>query len=83
MQMLSWTAVGLAGIASLALLWWLFDRVCTHLEEAGYMYYREKPTGSGGGSVLGEIDKLVRPSIEHTIELRETTHVEEDGIDGE
>jgi len=83
MQLLNWTAVVLAGFACLAFLWWTFDRICTRLEEAGYLYYREKPTGSGGGGVLGKIDKLVRPSIQHTIELRETTHVEEDGIDGD
>lgn len=80
--MLSWTAVILAAFACLYCVWLVFDRVCTRLEQAGYLYYREKPKGSAGGSVFGEIDKLVRPSIEHTIELRETTHVEEDGIDG-
>ena len=83
MQVLYGIAVVAGGITSLAFMAWTFHRVCTRLEEAGYLYYREKPTGSAGGSVLGEIDKLVRPSIEHTIELREITHVEEDGIDGD
>lgn len=83
MQILYWTVIVLAGIAGLAFLWCVFDRVCTRLEQAGYLYYREKPNGSAGGSVLGEIDKLVRPNIQHTIELRETTHVEEDRVDGD
>ena len=83
MQILYWTTVVLAGIAGLGLIGWIFHRVCTRLEQAGYMYYREKPTGSAGGSVFSEIDKLVRPSIEHTIEVQETKHVVEDGIDGD
>ena len=34
------------------------------LEKRGYIYYREKPRG-GGGSAFLELDRLVRPSIEH------------------
>lgn len=83
MQTWFWLAVVVASIGLLVGLGWLGHRLCIRLEEAGYLYYREESSGSAGAGILGEIDKLVRPNIEHTIELRETTHVEEDGIDGD
>lgn len=82
MQALFWPLIIVLGIAGLIGAGWLLHRFCIRLEEAGYLYYREESKGSPAAGILGELDKLVRPNIEHTIELQETTHVEEDGIDG-
>jgi len=65
----------LAGLA------WAFHRICTKLEEAGYLYYR-KSSGNGGGGVLYELDRLTRPSIEHVVEMHDPVKHEEE-IDGD
>ncbi|TWT47752.1 hypothetical protein [Botrimarina hoheduenensis] len=59
-------AAGLYGLHRLAL----------RLEAAGYLYYKhKKPTGGGGTAVFGELDRLVRPSIEHSIEAQDERRV--------
>ncbi|MEO1496276.1 MAG: hypothetical protein AAFV43_03910 [Planctomycetota bacterium] len=51
---------------------YLLHRIALRLEAAGYLYYRNKqPTGGGATAVFGELDKLTRPSIEHTIEAQD------------
>ncbi len=82
MQLLVWSMFGGAGIALSGLGLWLLHCFAIKLEDAGYIYYREKPQGGGGGSVLGELDKLVRPSIQHTVEVQDVL-VETDEIDGD
>lgn len=74
--------VGL-GIAVLVALGWLFHRVCTRLEEAGYLYYRKKQGSGGGSNVLMEMDKLTRPSVQHVIEAEDTAKIEREEIGGE
>ncbi len=69
--------LGLLGLAAVAGLGWLFHRVCTILEDAGYLYYHKS-----GGGVLYELDRLTRLSIEHTIEVQNTIREEEE-IDGD
>ena len=46
-------------------------RLGIYLEKRGYIYYKEKPVGGGAG-VLFELDKLTRPTVEHTLEAMET-----------
>ena len=58
------------GILLLVGAGWLLHCIAIRLEDAGYLYYRERSRG-GGGSVFSELDKLVRPSIEHTIEVQD------------
>ncbi|MBC8355043.1 MAG: hypothetical protein H8E66_23945 [Planctomycetes bacterium] len=79
--MLIWTLIVGIGLLLLVGIGWLLHRFAIRLEDAGYIYYREKSSG-GGGSVFGELDKLVRPSIRHTIEAQDT-RIEQIEIDGE
>lgn len=60
---------------------YLLHRLALRLEEAGYLYHRNQQSSGGGATpVFGEPDKLVRPSIEHTIETQgEQTIVRERG----
>ena len=51
------------------------------LEDRGYIYYRTRSRGSGGG-VFMELDKLTRPSVEH-VQKAMDTEVESQEIDGE
>lgn len=74
-----------AAVAAAALLvglGWLFHRICTRLEEAGYLYYRKSGGGGSAGGVLYELDKLTRPSVEHVIDVQDTIK-EEAEIDGD
>lgn len=77
-----WVTVGILGVAGVIGLGWVFHRVCTMLEEAGYLYYRKSGSGGGGGGVLYELDRLTRPSIEHVVEAQDTIQEEEE-IDGD
>ena len=81
MQCLTWSLIIGSGILLLAGVGWLLHRIAIRLEEAGYIYYREQ-SRSGGGSVFGVFDELVRPSIQHTIEVQDT-RIEQDEIDGD
>ncbi len=59
---------------------WLHRWLIT-LEERGYIYYRQKPRGGGGGALI-EFDKLTRPSVEH-IQKAMDKEVESEKIDGD
>ena len=60
LQILFWLmCVALLGAAFFGL-----HRLLVTLEKRGYIYYREK-SGGGGGGVFLELDRLIRPSIEH------------------
>lgn len=76
-----WILIGVAAVATVVGLGWLLHRLCIRLEEAGYLYYREKGGGAAAG-VLNEFDRLVRPSVEHTIQAEEHVRDEEE-IDGD
>lgn len=56
-----------AGLLTMA--GWGLHRLFIALEDRGYIYYRTKPQ-SGSNSAMLEIDRLVRPSIEHVISVR-------------
>lgn len=74
MTLLLWSLA----LCGLIVAGWLLHRLCIHLEDAGYMYYRKR--GSGGGSpVIGtmmEVDKITRPTVQHVIEAREQNIVQ-------
>ena len=69
------TQVGLflAGIGALAAVGWGLHRTCLKLEELGYIYYRQRPQGRGGGpaGMLNELDRMTRPSIEYVVEAQD------------
>ncbi|WAS97084.1 hypothetical protein [Nannocystis punicea] len=54
----------------LAVLVGLFalDRLLLALERGGYIYYRvRKPSGSGAGNALAELQQMLSPSTQHVI----------------
>jgi hypothetical protein len=77
-----WSAMVVTAVVGLGSL---FHRICTRLEDAGYVYYRKEKGGGGGVSgALSELDKLTRPSIQHVIEVEDTAKIERDDVgDGE
>ena len=58
----------IAGILLSPVMLYGLHRLLVSLENSGYIYYRTKPSGGGGiaGAVF-EVDKLIRPSIEHVV----------------
>lgn len=71
-------------IAVVALLWGL-HRLAIYLEDQGLLYYRKgSDSGSAGGSVLMELDRLTRPSVEHVVKAQNpTVKQEKPGIRGD
>lgn len=64
-------------IAGSALLYGL-HRLGLWLEDEGYIYYRKK---SGGGAYVNaalELDKFVRPSVEHRVEAADHLVIEDE-----
>ena len=58
-------------------------RIALWLEAHGYIYYRDsKGRGAGIANAAMELDKLVRPSVEHHIEAEEqiVADREHDGV---
>lgn len=78
LKTLGWIAA-IALIVGLALR---LHRWLISLEDRGYIYYRTRSRGSGGGGVFMELDKLTRPSVEH-VQKAMDTEVESQEIDGE
>ena len=77
LNILAWVAaVLIAGGVADRLHHWLVS-----LEDRGYIYYRKKPRGGGGG-VFFEMDKLTRPSVEH-VQKAMDTEAESQENDGE
>jgi hypothetical protein len=77
LQTLFWLiSVALLGVAVFGL-----HRLLLRLENRGYIYYRKKPRGGGGVAFL-ELDRLVRPSIEH-VQRANDVIVESQENDGE
>ena len=81
MRFLFWTIGILVCVAAAG---WLLHRLAIMLEDAGYMYYREQPKGgSGARGVLSEIDRVVRPTIEHSVEQQDAVKIERDDVGGD
>lgn len=70
-----------AAIVLIAAFGYRLHRWLISLEDRGYIYYRTKPRGGGGG-VFMELDKLIRPSVEH-VQKAMDTEVESQENDGE
>ncbi|MCY0992714.1 hypothetical protein OV203_36580 [Nannocystis sp. ILAH1] len=59
-----WPLTVLAVLAGLFAL----DRLLLALERGGYIYYRvRKPSGSGAGNALTELQQMLAPSTQHVI----------------
>ena len=80
-----WGAAGLTLLVVSAAAIWGLHKLCLQLEERGYLYYRKRPEGGGGGAgIFMEMDRLSRPSIEHVMEVRDTaTRKEQQNADGD
>ena len=79
-----WCLLGLAVLGASGLLLWGLHRFCIHLEDRGYLYYRQSPQGGGASGVLQELDRLTRPSVEHVLEAQDlATKKEDEGVGGE
>ncbi len=74
-------ALSIIGLVAICLVIYGLHRFLIALERRGYIYYREKPRGSGAGALF-ELDKLTRPSVEHVVEAMDT-EVESQENDGE
>ena len=61
----------------------LLHRFCIRLEEAGYLYYRNPSSGSGGGGVFHELDRLMSPSVEHVAQVQDEVKRKNESIGGE
>jgi len=66
-----WTAVTIVGIA---LGSWGLHRLATWAEGRGWIYYRNPPRGSVSYGV-SQVDAIVRPEVEHVIELRDEERI--------
>jgi hypothetical protein len=68
-----WLLAALAALALLLCVGWGLHRFLVLLEDRGYIYYRQRPAGGGTGpaSLLMEIDRIARPSVQHTVEVAE------------
>lgn len=61
-------------------------RLFTYLEDAGYMYYRKPREGGVAKGLTGtfnEMDRLIRPSVQHTREAEQIVRVERDDVGGD
>ena len=64
---------------------WGLHRFAIALEDAGYIYYREKKQGGNSGvhGAFNQMDRLIRPSVEHTRETEDIVKVVRDDVGGE
>ena len=79
----AWIMAGIVGVVILVALGWFLHRLCIRLEDAGYLYYRKSGTGGGSTAVLHELDRLLRPSIEHVVKAEDSVIQQDDEIGGE
>lgn len=55
-------------VVAVALGLFVLDRLLLALERGGYIYYRvRKPSGSGAGNALAELQQMLSPSTQHVI----------------
>lgn len=84
MGMLVNTLLGVLAFGVIAFSVYGLHRLCIRLENAGLIYYRQKPSGGGGAPVLMELDRLTRPSVEHVVATQDVEkRVERPGVDGD
>ena len=81
-----WITLAVIGLVCLVFgLKWL-DKLLLRAEEKGWIYYRKKSAGgivsSGIAATMNEMDRIVRPSVEHRIQA-ENPVVEEDEKGGQ
>ena len=81
-----WITLAVIGLVCLVFgLKWL-DKLLLRAEEKGWIYYRKKSAGgivsSGIAATMNEMDRIVRPSVEHRIQA-ENPVVEEDRKGGQ
>lgn len=60
----------LIAIAVVPVLYGL-HRFCLYLDDYGYLLYRNKHRSSGGGSMFLPLDQIMRPQIQHVIQVKE------------
>lgn len=66
-----WTVVTIVG--SLIALW-LIHRLALRAEARGWIHYRNPPRGSVSYGV-SRVDAILRPEVEHVIELRDAERI--------
>ena len=77
LQIIAW----LMGFMLLGVAVFGLHRCLVSLENRGYIYYLKKPRWGGGGGFL-ELERLIRPSIEHVQKANDVI-VESQENDGE
>ena len=60
----------LIAIAAAATLYGL-HRLCFRLEDYGYLYIARSDRASSGGSMFLPLDQMIRPQIQHVIQIEE------------
>ncbi len=66
-----WTVIAVVGIVAVL---WLLHRLATWAESRGWIYYRNPPRGSVSYGV-SQVDAILRPEVEHVIELRDSERI--------
>ena len=74
-EVILWTTVVLSACGAIVFLLILVHRLCLRLESKGLLYYRNRPDGSMGGAGV-ELDRLIRPSVEHQEVFSDAARVE-------
>jgi hypothetical protein len=46
-------------------------KLCVRLEERGLLYYRRRSPGGGVSHALMELDRIVRPTVQHVREVED------------
>jgi hypothetical protein len=84
LHILFWVLGVLGGVGLILAAGWGFHRFCIALEDRGYLYYRTRPRGGGGGmsGVLSELDRLTRPSVQHVVEVRDESRRKQNDAEG-
>lgn len=70
-------------LGGMVLTLWGLHRLALYLESIGHLYYTKRPEGgSPVGGVLQEIEKIVRPSVQHVEEGKHRTQKQERAAPG-
>jgi hypothetical protein len=83
LQIAFWSLGVVGGIGLLIAAGWALHRFCIALEERGYLYYRTRPQGGSMSGFLNELDRFVRPSIQHVEEVRDESRRKQNENEGE
>ena len=71
-----------ATLVALIVAGFFLHRFCLQLEARGYIYYRNRPESGAISGAMRELDQLVRPTTEHTIQAEENLYAKEDDEQG-